>query len=145
MLLDAAAPCPCGRGEAYGACCGPLHSGEAAPTAERLMRSRYSAFALGLSEYLLESWDPRTRPDSLELDDDLVWRRLLVESTEAGGPFDREGRVTFTAIARGASGRLVQRERSRFVRSPLPGGSEGSEGGDDRWRYVDGEALDPES
>jgi len=134
---DPAAPCPCGRGAAYARCCGPIHAGDPAPTAERLMRSRYSAFALGLVDCLLASWDPSTRPDSLELDDDLVWRRLLVESTSAGGPFDREGWVTFTAVARGASGRLVQRERSRFVRVPV------SAGGDGRWRYVDGEALDP--
>ena len=99
------------------------------------MRSRYSAFALGLAEYLLESWDASTRPASLELDPDLVWRRLLVESTSAGGPFDQEGWVTCTAIARGRSGRVMQRERSRFVRVPA------SAGGDDRWRYADGEEL----
>ncbi len=103
------------------------------------MRSRYSAFALGLPEYLLESWDAATRPVELELDPELSWRRLLVESAEAGGPLDREGWVTFTAIARGpsaASGteRIVQRERSRFTRS----------GADARWRYVDGAPLDPE-
>ena len=61
------------------------------------MRSRYSAFALGLPEYLLESWDAATRPVELELDPELSWRRLLVESAEAGGPLDREGWVTFTA------------------------------------------------
>lgn len=96
------------------------------------MRSRYSAFALGLNEYLLESWDASTRPASLELDASLDWRRLIVESAEAGGPFDAEGYVTFTAIARGPEGRLVQRERSRFVRSSHDG----------RWRYVDGLPLD---
>ncbi|MBN9612983.1 MAG: SEC-C domain-containing protein [Actinobacteria bacterium] len=137
MPFEAASPCPCGRGEAYARCCGPIHEGVAAPTAERLMRSRYSAFALGLAAYLLESWDVSTRPASLEPDPDLVWRRLLVESTSAGGPFDREGWVTFTAIARGPSGRMMQRERSRFVRVPA------SAGGDDRWRYVDGEELEP--
>lgn len=121
--------CPCGRGEDYANCCGPLHAGEAAPTAERLMRSRYSAFALGLADYLLASWHPSSRPASLELDDTVEWRRLIVESTEAGGPFDDAGSVVFTAIGRTPEGRFEQRERSRFVR----------DGG--RWAYVDGVGL----
>lgn len=126
--MDATDPCPCGRGEPYGDCCLPLHDGAAAPTAERLMRSRYSAFALGLVDYLLSTWDPSTRPDSLELDPAIAWRRLFVEAVEAGGPFDRKGRVTFTAVARTPGGRFEQRERSSFSRT-----------GDGRWVYVDGE------
>ncbi|QNN63967.1 zinc chelation protein SecC [Leucobacter denitrificans] len=91
------------------------------------MRSRYSAFALGLRDYLLETWHASTRPEELELDPEIRWLRLIVESTEQGGPFDTEGTVTFTAIGRGEDGRFEQHERSRFVR----------EGG--RWFYVDGE------
>lgn len=121
------AACPCGRGESYGACCGPLHAGEPAPTAERLMRSRYAAFALGLVDYLERSWDASTRPSDLEIDPDVTWRRLLIERAEAGSPFDREGYVTFTAIGRTPEGRFEQRERSRFVRDA---------GG--RWVYIDG-------
>ncbi len=90
------------------------------------MRSRYCAFALGLERYLLDSWHPSTRPGNLELDGTMVWLRLFVESTEAGGPFDDAGTVTFTAIGRSNDGRFEQRERSRFVR----------EGG--RWFYFDG-------
>ncbi|MHA3685294.1 YchJ family protein [Leucobacter sp. HY1908] len=127
--LAAEAACPCGRGESYGACCGPLHAGEPAPTAERLMRSRYTAFALGLVDYLERSWHETTRPEELEIDPDVVWRRLLIERVEAGSPFDREGFVTFTAIGRGPEGRFEQRERSRFVRDTAG-----------RWVYVDGEA-----
>ncbi|MEV8337439.1 YchJ family metal-binding protein [Leucobacter sp. NPDC077196] len=120
--------CPCGRGIAFSDCCGPLHAGEPAPTAERLMRSRYSAFAVGDPGYLLRTWDATTRPMGLELDGDLTWQRLFVERAEAGGPFDDEGFVTFTAIARGPEGRIEQRERSRFRRA----------GPDRRWVYVDG-------
>ncbi len=118
--------CPCGRGASYDECCGPMHAGATAPTAERLMRSRYSAFVLGIERYLLDSWHPSTRPEDLELDGTIVWRRLLIESSEAGGPFDDAGTVTFTAIGRSSDGRFEQRERSRFVR----------EGG--RWFYFDG-------
>lgn len=121
-----AAPCPCGHGKPYGECCGPIHAGTPAPTAAQLMRSRYSAFALGDADYLLRSWHSSTRPGSLELDPDVRWLRLLVEEASGGGPFDQEGTVTFTAIGRSSEGRFEQRERSRFVR----------EGG--RWVYLAG-------
>lgn len=91
------------------------------------MRSRYSAFALGDAGYLLETWDPATRPDELDLDPGVEWRRLLIRDTTAGGPEDRTGRVAFTAVARGPEGRLELHERSRFVRSAAG-----------RWVYVDG-------
>lgn len=121
-------PCPCGRGEEYRACCGPLHTGAAAPTAERLMRSRYSAFALARVDYLVSSWHPSTRPTSFSIDPEVTWRRLLIEQA-AGGPFDAEGSVTFTAIGRTPEGRFEQRERSRFVREH------------GHWFYVDGVEL----
>lgn len=122
--------CPCGRGDRYSACCGPLHAGEAAPTAERLMRSRYSAFALGLEDYLRRSWHASTRPSEAEviLGSETRWIRLIIESTDAGGPFDTRGIVEFTAVARTAEGRREQRERSRFVRE------------EGHWFYIDGEA-----
>ena len=106
--------CPCGSGLAYAACCGQLHLGAAAPTPEALMRSRYSAFALGLADYLLSTWHPSTRPASLELDD-TEWRRLQV--VEVSGDV-----VEFRASYRGG----LLHERSRFAQ----------EGG--RWLYVDG-------
>lgn len=128
--------CPCGGGEVYGACCGRLHGRFAAdgtlaaPTAEALMRSRYSAFALASSgvlpraeEYLLATWAPETRPAQLALDgpadesgDDVHWQRLDIESTSGGGPFDDAGTVTFTAHFRTPAGRRAQHETSRFVR-----------------------------
>lgn len=43
-------------------CCGRYLDGEAAPTAEALMRSRYTAFALRDEDYLFRTWHPRTRP-----------------------------------------------------------------------------------
>ncbi len=116
--------CPCLSGESYDACCGPLHRGEPAPTAERLMRSRFSAFALGDAAYLLRSWHASTRPAELELDPGLRWYRLDIERTERGGPFDREGLVAFRAYYKGTE-RGELRETSRFVR----------EGRD--WYYVD--------
>jgi SEC-C motif-containing protein len=90
--------CPCGAGKAFDACCGRFLSGaQFAPTAEELMRSRYSAFALGQVQYLLDSWHPRTRPRSLDLDDRDVWTRLEVLSTTGGGLLDQSGTVEFIA------------------------------------------------
>lgn len=56
--------CPCGSGTPYQNCCGPFHTGEAqAPTAEKLMRSRYSAFVKKEYDYLEETLDPQTALD----------------------------------------------------------------------------------
>jgi SEC-C motif domain protein len=119
--------CPCLSGESYDACCGRLHRGDAAaPTAERLMRSRYSAFALGLPEYLLSTWHPSTRPASLELDPDMQWRRLDILATSRGGMLDSEGTVEYRAHYRSTGERGTLHELSRFSRA---GGA---------WLYVDG-------
>ncbi|MET0480351.1 MAG: YchJ family metal-binding protein [Mycetocola sp.] len=109
--------CPCLSGEAYGLCCAPFHRGQAgAPTAERLMRARYSAFVVGDVDYLLRSWHPSTRPASLELDPELRWYRLDILATRRGGLLDDDGVVEFRAFYRSADGRGEQHEVSRFVR-----------------------------
>jgi SEC-C motif domain protein len=91
------------------------------------MRSRYSAFARGLAPYLLRTWHPATRPDRLDLDDGITWRRLQIVDVVRGGPSDDTGVVEFRAAYRTASGEAgVQHERSRFVRV------------DGRWLYLDG-------
>lgn len=87
--------CPCG-GPSYDACCGPLHTGATAATAEQLMRSRYSAFAVGDAAYLVRTWDPTTRPRRLVLDR-TRWTRLEVVGSAAGGLFDTTGTVHFRA------------------------------------------------
>ncbi|MFC8041506.1 YchJ family protein [Paenarthrobacter sp. NPDC057355] len=120
--------CPCLSGEQYSDCCGRFHRGEAeAPTAEQLMRSRYSAFVVLDPGYLIRTWHPSTRPASMDLDPDLEWRRLDILGTSNGGPLDSDGTVEFAAHYRSDGERGVQREISRFVR-------EGK-----RWFYVDGD------
>ena len=80
------------------------------------MRSRFSAFAVGHADYLLESWHPSTRPAALELDSELRWYRLDILGTRAGGPLDREGTVEFDAFYRSPACSGSQRENSSFVR-----------------------------
>ncbi|WP_159944396.1 MULTISPECIES: YchJ family protein [unclassified Nocardiopsis] len=114
---DDGAPCPCGGPGAYRDCCAPLHrGGERAATAERLMRSRYSAFAVGDRDYLLRSWHPDTRPQYLDLDPATVWRRLEVLSTTGGTPFHNEGTVAFRAVYRENGREGALEEHSRFTR-----------------------------
>ncbi|WP_030418048.1 YchJ family metal-binding protein [Streptomyces sp. SCSIO 75703] len=116
--------CPCGLPEPYASCCGRFHSGAAAaPTAEALMRSRYSAFARGDAAYLLRTWHPRTRPARLDLDPATRWTGLEILGTSGGSAFHSTGTVEFRASYRGGS----LHEHSRFERS---GGA---------WVYVDGD------
>ncbi|MDX3524498.1 YchJ family protein [Streptomyces scabiei] len=119
--------CPCGLPEAYESCCGRRHSGAAAaPTAEDLMRSRYSAFVVRDEAYLLSSWHPRTRPATVDFDTTMRWTGLEILDTRDGSAFHSTGTVTFRASFRGGS----LHERSRFERV------------DGAWVYVDGEFLD---
>jgi SEC-C motif domain protein len=111
-------------------CCGRLHDGTAtATTAEQLMRSRYSAFALGLPGYLLATWHSTTRPSTLQLDEAVRWTGLEVLTTTGGSMLSAEGTVEFRAryVHAGRSG--AQHENSRFVRE------------DGSWRYLDGVSL----
>ncbi|AQY01675.1 YchJ family metal-binding protein [Microbacterium foliorum] len=124
---DNAARCPCGSGDVFGGCCGPLLDGALAPTAERLMRSRFTAFSIKDAAYLLKTWHPSTRPAEIDLDDDVVWRRLVIIDRAGGGPFDRDGEVEFEAFWQQGAERGSLRERSRFVRE------------DRRWLYLDGQ------
>ena len=111
--------CPCGAATTYAACCGPLHRGTAtACTALQLMRSRYSAFALGDTGYLVATWHPATRPESVDLDPAVEWRRLRIRGLTGGTENDEAGTGEFVAgywdSARNEYGR--QRENSRFAR-----------------------------
>ncbi len=121
-----ASPCPCGRAGTYRDCCAVFHQGRAtAPTAERLMRSRYSAFAVGDTGYLLRTWHPTTRPGSLDLEPAQRWTGLDILGTTGGSAFHAEGTVEFRAhcSVHGQAG--SQYENSRFVRE------------DGQWVYLD--------
>ena len=122
-------PCPCGLPADYDACCGRYHAGPLrgqAPTAEALMRSRYSAFQRGLLDYLLATWHPSTRPAELQPEPPgLRWLGLEVRRHT---PIDAD-HASVEFVARSKLGGRAQRlhETSRFVRE------------DGRWYYLDGE------
>lgn len=128
-------PCPCGSQQEYAQCCGAYISGTAkAPTAEALMRSRYTAYTQQNDDYLLRTWHPDTRPtdDAPSDDDNTIWNGLTVLRTEAGGENDKQGIVEFIATCqvRGAASQL--HEISNFVFS------------DGQWFYVDGSGQQPQ-
>jgi SEC-C motif-containing protein len=114
--IDDATLCPCGLGLPYGECCAVAHRGHPPATAEALMRSRFSAFALDDVGYALRSWHPETRPATIEPDPGLRWIRLEIVETTGGGLFDAEGTVEFRAYYRDGGRTDDMRERSRFVR-----------------------------
>jgi SEC-C motif-containing protein len=122
-------PCPCGSGKDLQDCCGRWHAGEAAPTAEALMRSRYSAYVLGREDYLLATWHESTRPAALDLaaqSPTPTWLGLSVKRHE--NPSPATAIVEFIARLRMGGGSAERmRETSRFVRE------------NGRWFYVDGE------
>ncbi|MBO3747757.1 hypothetical protein J5X84_16890 [Streptosporangiaceae bacterium NEAU-GS5] len=109
--------CPCGLPASYAECCGRLHRGDAvAPTAEALMRSRFSAFSVGDEAYLLRTWHPDTRPRQVTTGGTTRWTRLEILGSTAGSPVHTQGTVRFRAhyLERGRAG--VMEENSRFVR-----------------------------
>lgn len=129
-----AEPCLCGSGSTYRACCRPYHHGGEPPDPERLVRSRFSAFALGEGAYLVRTLHPAADARAAREEDDLArelsrahrsarYRALIVHDVEVTGT---RARVLFTArvFERGRDRSFV--ELSRFERT--------SEG----WRYLDG-------
>jgi SEC-C motif-containing protein len=125
--LTAESPCPCGLPALYGECCGRFHGGErSAPTAELLMRSRYSAFVVHDAAYLLRTWHSSTRPRHLELDPGMQWTSLEIVATTDGSAFHSSGTVTFRARYRHHGNRGELHEHSNFERE------------NGAWVYVDG-------
>ncbi len=119
--------CPCGSKSSLAHCCLPLlNRQKQAATALSLMRSRYSAFTLKNTAYLLATWHSDTRPKALELEHDTQqWIRLKIIDTLAGQVTDNTGEVEFIATYKIAGKAQRLHERSRFSRQ------------NGEWRYVD--------
>lgn len=76
--------CPCGSGRSYDECCGPCHAGVAAATAGSTDALPLgTAYALGLENYLLDTWYPGTRPARLDLDADPRVKSMSLEIRRA--------------------------------------------------------------
>lgn len=123
--------CPCGSGKSYETCCQIYHQNYSAPTAEFLMRSRYSAFVFGLVDYLYDTTHPSHRTKYLREEitatcQSLVWTKLEVLQVWQGGENDKVGKVSFRASFIEQENHGVHSEHSRFKRFGKV------------WKYVDG-------
>ncbi|HSH97129.1 MAG TPA: YchJ family metal-binding protein [Methyloradius sp.] len=118
--------CICESGKSYTTCCEPLHKGQLAPTAETLMRSRYSAYVLNLEDYLLATWHPDTRPARLDLSKDEATKWLGLQIKHTSNTDADNATVEFVARYKlhGKAERL--HEISRFIRI------------ESHWLYLDG-------
>ena len=109
----------------YADCCGRYITGAAlAPTAEALMRSRYSAFVQEAGAYLLQTWHPSTRPATMDFEP-TQWLGLKVVA--AHDLDDSHAEVSFSARYKVNGRAHKMQENSRFVRE------QGA------WLYVDGD------
>lgn len=129
--------CPCGTQKAYDNCCGSYHENiGSAPTAEALMRSRYSAFALNKMHYIRATQQLENESDPVD-DDELEainnsnaqtnWTHLEILATEKGQADDETGTVTFRAHFQEGQHKGELSEKSYFKKDK------------EHWLYVSGE------
>ena len=128
-------PCPCGSGLNYSECCEPYIQGlKNAPTAEALMRSRYTAYAEHAIDYIIstcvnEGKDNIDYKQTKNWSEKSLWLGLKIISTEKGGPEDTEGIVEFEASYEQNKLKELHHERARFKKTG------------DKWFYLDGNVV----
>src|SRR4051812_373422 len=127
--------CPCGSKKSFEECCNPFISGAAsAPTAEALMRSRYTAYTRGDIGYIKKTLSRESQTDfdekaSKKWAEEAQWKGLKILSTEKGGPTDKTGTVEFIATFTQEGVTLDHHEVSKFKKNDKG-----------EWRFVDGES-----
>lgn len=131
--------CPCGTGRTFAACCEPyLLKKSAPPTAEALMRARYSAYATGRIDFVAATHDPENQSDfnresAEKWARESQWKGLSIVSTQQGGPSDTAGVVSF--IARYSAGGQDHEHRETAMFKKREG----------VWFFSDGKGLKPDT
>ncbi|GHV68093.1 UPF0225 protein [Spirochaetia bacterium] len=127
--------CHCGSGLPYDECCGPFILGTSLPpTAEALMRSRYSAYVEHAIDYIIDTCvdEGRQKIDYKQTKDwseRSRWMGLKILSVEKGGVIDTEGTVEFEAEYEREGLKDVHHEKASFTKK------------DGRWLYDDGQVA----
>jgi SEC-C motif-containing protein len=122
--------CYCGSGKEYHHCCQPIHTNaQQAQTPEQLMRARYSAHVLGLTDFVVNTYHPSCQADKQR--DEIAasinsqWHQLEVLRSWFGSN-ENEGFVHFKAFYQTEQTLLCLEEQSRFVHE------------NNQWFYIDG-------
>lgn len=129
--------CPCTSGAEYADCCEPIvRQQKKALTAEQLMRSRYSAYALGELDWIVESQSPDgrqfvDREATAQWSKRATWHRMEVLGVQGGAADDTEGFVDFKAYYTIAGEDITHHEVASFRKE------------DDTWYFVDGVEVKP--
>lgn len=121
--------CHCGSTLNFAECCGPIIDGQPAPTAEALMRSRYSAFVTRQLDHIENTHASEIRADfnraeAERMAEECEWRGLEIRSAQENG---NEAEVDFVIRFRRDKKDMVQREIASFRRE------------NGVWLYVNGE------
>lgn len=126
--------CACESNLAFEKCCEPFLKGTAFPeTAEKLMRSRYTAFTVADLDYIKKTLAPEARKDfdaasTKKWAQEAKWKGLKIHSTDKGGPEDSKGEVEFTAVYEVEGQGIEHHEVAQFRRDG------------EQWLFVDGES-----
>ena len=127
--------CPCGSGKNYSECCEIIINDiTKCPTAEKLMRARYTSYVVGKIDFIADTHNPSKKEDlsveeTRKWSEESKWRGLRIISVENGTSGDDNGTVEFSASYEQNGSRYNHHEVSRFNRI------------DGRWYYMDGKII----
>ena len=125
--------CPCHSKRSYDSCCKMIHEGKLSESPVDLMRARYSAYALKLSDFIIDTTDPlnpsyekniaKWRKDIEHFCDITTFEDLKILDTEHDNDF---GYVTFFAKLKQKENDISFTEKSYFHKK------------NHRWTYLRG-------
>lgn len=132
MKKDISDLCPCHSGKKYENCCQPYHQGHPAPNAEKLMRSRYSAYALGITDYIIATSLEVMRSDKKSIERFCTMTQFDDLKIQSFEECENEAFVTFTAFLTQGGQDATFTEKSRFAKEK------------GKWYYAGAEILQGE-
>jgi SEC-C motif domain protein len=127
--------CLCGSNKLFSECCEPFLKGIInAPTAESLMRARYSAYATANIDFIERTIHPSARADfdresARKWAEQSQWHGLEILNVTGGKEEDAEGSVEFIATYSQKDERIEHHEAATFRKEA------------ETWAFVDGHML----